>query len=297
MLGLVFFGCNVITFLLMAAILMGAYKPNRGKIFGIFIPSERISDDRLTQVIQRYKTRNRIWFWLSFFTMFLQLYQTDYFSIVFSYFMIWTFLIIFIKMWIISKANSELKKLKREAGWYDAIRDSEEDYWYGGIFYFNPDSKKVFVNSTLVGGSSSMNLATKAGRNTMILSTILIIVLLVPPWFLILKDDFVKPVIQLSDTQLTVKSAFHKVSVNLTDIEQIVVTEISGGVKVNGSGTERYERGVFYYSDYGDCDVFKYQALKEVLLIQIAHHRPLIINMPTYDETMQLYQEISNATK
>lgn len=297
MLGIVFFGCNVITFFIMAAVFMGATKSNRGKLFGILIPSERMTDERVNEVVQKYKIRNRIWFWISFITMFLQLYQTDYFSIVFSYFLIWTFAIIVFKMIIIAKANSELKKLKFEAGWYDAIRDSEEDFWHGGIFYYNPNSQKVFVNSSLVGTSSSMNLATKAGKITMILSTVLIILLLFPPWFLILKDDFVNPIIHLSDTQLTVKSAFHKVNVDLADIEQIVITEVSGGVKVNGSGTERYARGVFYFSDYGDCDVFKYQSTKEVVLIRFSNHRPLIINMPTYDETMQLYQEILIATK
>ncbi|GAB6108730.1 PH domain-containing protein [Fusibacter bizertensis] len=295
MLGIIFFGCNVITFFLMAAIYMGISKPSRGKLFGIYIPPEKMSDERVTEVIQRYKTKNKIWFWISFLTMFLQLYPTDYFSIILSYFLVWTTAIIVFKMKLIANVNSELIKLKRELGWYDAVRDVEENYWHGGMFYYNPNSKKVFVNSSLVGNSSSVNLATKAGRNTMIFSAVLIILLLVPSWVLILKDDFVEPKIHISNTELTVKSAFHKVNVKLSDIEQVTVTEISGGNKVNGSGTARYARGVFYYSEYGNCDVFKYRSTKEVILIQIKNRRPLILNMPTYEETMSLYQEIMKA--
>lgn len=284
---------NLFLLLVFWAINIGSHKPKRGKIFGIRFPQERFKDERFTEILDWYMRRDRLWLWLAFVTAFTPLYPTQYFSITFSAFLIWTTWVVAYKITLFSRAMQKVRNLKSACGWTDPVLDADEQYWRGGVFYYNPHSKKIFTNAHLMGTGSTVNLATRGGKIFMIVTLLLLVVSIVPAWFLIIKDDFLAPAIVLTDDYLSVKSAFSKTTVDLDDIESIVLTrDVTIGPKSNGSSTALYKRGRFYVSGYGSTYVFIFNENAEAVLITLKDGSALIVNEQSPERTHELYRRL-----
>lgn len=293
MIGIIFFICNLFTLMIMQLVSLGTEKTRRNRRFGIYLPSERLDDERVLEVVAKYRRQNKVWFWISFVTLFINFIDTPYISILFSAFMIWNFGMIYWKFSLYAHAANALKKLKSEYRWSDEIHDAEEKYWFFGMFYYNPNSPKLWVNHQS-GMGSTINIATKAGKRIMIATVVFIVVTLVPLWIGIVMDDFVAPNIELDNDALVIRSFLNKTEIEYDDISQIqLISELTSGTKVNGSATELYRRGLFYISAYGRCELSVYNAVSPIIvIIPIEGVRPVLLNTATAEETMALYNEL-----
>ena len=291
--GIILTGSNLFLILIFWAMNIGVHKPKRGKIFGVNMPEPRMNDERVTDIVSWYLVRDKWWLRISLITAFLPLYPTTYFSIVFSFFMLWTIAVLGYKMWLFSKALKKLRDLKDTCGWFDPVRDADEKHWYGGIFYHNPDSKKMFTNQYMMGMGSTVNLATKGGRVFMIITGVILFISVLPPWALIIVDDFVPPSIKLTESELVIKSAFSKAHANYDDIEMVLWTnDLKIGTKVSGSGTDRYTRGTFYVGEYGKSKVYRFKDFSQLIVVTVKDGQPIIFSSETLNETEAIYREL-----
>lgn len=291
--GIILTVSNLFLILIFWAMNIGVHKPKRGKIFGVNMPEARMNDDRVTEIVDWYLIRDKWWFRISLITAFLPLYPTVYFSIILSIFMIWTFAVLGYKMWLFGKTLRKLRDLKDACGWFDPVRDADEKHWYGGVFYYNPDSKKMFTNQYMMGMGSTVNLATKGGRNFMIITGALLVITVMPSWGLTIVDDFVPPSIKLTDSELVIKSAFSKASTSYDNIESVLwTTDVKIGTKATGSGTSLYSRGTFYVSEYGQSKVYRFKDFTELIVVTLKEGKPIIFNTKTLDETEAIYREL-----
>lgn len=296
--GTIFFLNNVILLLVFWAATLGVEKTKRGKRFGIYIPSERLNDERVLEICDAYKRQNKLWLSLGLLTSLLPLVPTVYFSITFSIFMIWTGLIIFLKLKISAQAMKALKTLKSTQGWENPEVDADEKNWHwGGVIYYNPSSDKLFKASPEFPASYTFNLATKAGKISWFLIGALLVGTLLPAWGMIIIDDIFPPRMTFSETEFSIKSGFSRLSVPLSQIESVQWAEdLSIGSKQKGSSTALYKRGTFSIRNLGKAHVYIFNDISEQILINLSEDRPILLNMKSLEETQRLYEELKNAS-
>ncbi|OJV66847.1 MAG: hypothetical protein BGO41_05375 [Clostridiales bacterium 38-18] len=295
MVGWILWGSSFMLLATFMGIFYGYGKPSRGKILGIRLSEAYFEEDAVKEVITKYKIKNRAWFWISFVSMFGMIYKTPYFSITFSIFMGWTLFTIIGKLWISGSAYEQLKVVKKEMGWYNKSLDFEEDCWYGGQFYSNPESDKFWVKSSsgLQSGNITFNLSNKKARWTLLIILIVTVIIIFPLWGSVILEDVTEPVIKLDQQYLSIHAVFSKTSIEISAINNIEIVERpTNGSKINGSATERYARGKFYYNPYGNCKVYLFKSSDIAILIEATDEVPILINKKTNDETMQLFERI-----
>ena len=291
--GIIFAISNLFLVLIFWAINLGVHKPKRGKLFGVNMPEGHMNDERVQEIVSGYLKRDKRWFLIALITAFLPLYPTDYFSITYSFFLIWTTWVIVYKMAIFGKTVKKLRDLKDACGWFDPVRDADEKHWYGGVWYHNPDSKKMFTNQYMMGMGSTVNMATRGGKIFMIAVAIILFVSLVPTWAMIVIDDFVPPKIELSETSFSIRSGFGKVETPYEDIVSISWEEdLKIGTKSNGSGTPIYSRGTFFVGDYGKCYVNRFKAVPEMILVIRENDKPMVFNTVSLEKTQEIYRAL-----
>jgi len=302
------FGCNLMTLLILMGANYGMHKYSRGKIFGVIIPSGRENDEAVVGIVERYKKQNRIWMLFSFLTNFITLVNTPYVSFSIIALFLWLAVVIGGKLYISGMASESLKQLKYTRGWYDAVRDEDEQYWKWGVFYNNPNSKKILVNGPM--GSSNVNIATKFGKGFMIvMSLILIGSFIILPIFVVM-DDFIEPKVSITDEKISVHSVMEKGEMPIAAIDKIFITEnLKIGSKMMGSATQLYARGIFYVSPYDRCEISIFKENPVVIVILPKGYtemgksesynqenpdkiKPLIFNLKDKTETMQLYEKL-----
>ena len=295
MAGWILWGSSLLLLVTFIGVFYGYGKPSRGKIFGIRLSEAFFEEDAIKEVVSKYKRRNRVWFWIAFISMFGMIYKTPFFSVTFSIFMGWTLFVIIGKLWLFGSAYEQMKAIKKEMGWYDKSLDYEEDCWYGGQFYYNPESKQFWVKSRsgLQGGNITLNLANKKARWTMIITLVLTVVILFPLWGSVILEDVSEPTFKFEEQTLNIKSVFSRTSIDLSSVTSVeIVDRPTQGSKLNGSATERYARGKFYYSPYGNCKVYLFKSSDIAILIEATDALPTLINKKTNDETILLFEQI-----
>lgn len=293
MAGVIFLVSNLFLVLLLGAFTMGMHRLSRGKIFGVNLPNGRENDERVQDIVLKYRKNSRLWFVFSLVTAMLVLIPTPFFSVVYTIFLIWTTVVIVLKFKIIGTARKAMIELKHQVGWYDPTRDVEETYWKGGFFYNNPNSDKMFVSKSAFGYGSTVNMATKGGRRFMMVTAVILFLSLVPSWGLIVLDDIQQPSVKVDGNDLVVKSAMNKATIPLSEIVSVELREdVVIGTKINGSGTSLYSRGKFYVGEFGKCNVFRFKNVEPLIVIQQKNGIPLIFNLKTESETLEWYYKL-----
>ncbi len=289
---------NLFLLLVFWAVTKGAEKVKRGKRFGIYLPSERLNDERVMAICEKYQNQNSHWLSVGLLSSLLPLFPTDYFSITFSLFMIWTGLIIYLKLKMGAQAMQALKTLKAQQGWENPEVDADEKNWlWGGVIYYNPSSEKLFKASPDFPASYTFNLATRAGKISWFLIAALLLVTLLPAWGMIIVDDLLPPRVVISDIDLSIKSGFSSVNVPIDHIESVQWAEdLSVGSKQSGSSTALYKRGTFTIRNKGKARVYIFNHVAEKIWVTLSEDKPILINMKTSEETQQLFQELKKAS-
>ena len=276
---------------------MGIEKPNRNKIFGIYIPAERYDDEQVMEVINTYKFKNRWWFWISVATNFLMLFQTKYFSVIYTFFLLWMFGVIGFKLYLLGHATERLKEIKKERHWFDSNRDQEEEYWRFGMFYFNPNSSKFWV-SQQGSMNTTVNLSTRKGKWFMGITCGILFLLLVPLTAQLILEDFIPPKITMSEKTFTIKSTMYDVSIDYEDIDQVELLVDEGhntlkGAKQSGSATDYYSRGKFYIGSYEKSFLSIFHETTPVIIIHPSNgQRTILFNDVTEENTYELLEQL-----
>lgn len=153
---------------------------------------------------------------------------------------------------MISKLQQLRKQYEKDM---DLLSDSEEEYWIGGMFYYNPKSTKVMVDHPM-GTGTTVNLATGAGKGTCVFAGLTFLSFPIICLWIILEE--------FTPISLTVKEEL-LIAHQLTDeyvIDVGTITELSLEEELpkvsrsSGTGMEHLKKGNYRSSTDGKIKIF-----------------------------------------
>ena len=166
----------------------------------------------------------------------------------------------------------------------------EDQYWRYGI-YINPDDPRVIVPDRL-GMNMSTNLGRPAGRISMILLTVAVVII---ACITLLVSDFSSDPFRMSITGDTVdlSAPFSKTrEIPLDDITAVQLVDHlpKGGIRVFGSATDHYLTGEFRFAD-DSAYLLVYRDESPVIEIKTADYTYYFTTKDS-ESTMKQYQQL-----
>jgi len=131
----------------------------------------------------------------------------------------------------------------------------EDAHWIYGLFYYNPDDKKIMVNDR-VGIGTTMNLAHKTGKIVMVISIICILALPISGIYVI-REEFTPLTTEFLDNRIVVTHTAEELDLFMKDIKSVeMIDNLPSRVKVVGTGMENLLKGTFKVSGYGKSRLY-----------------------------------------
>jgi hypothetical protein len=165
------------------------------------------------------------------------------------------------------KVRGVQEKLTAESGkdWYV----DDDDYWPGGIFYYNPNDNRLLIN-TRVGINSTINLAKTSGK--MIAVLIALILLLMPLTGLFVNLWEKQPLsLELTENTLIAHRGSKKEILNLSEISKIqLLDELPEHMTRNwGTASDQLMSGRYTASGLGSIQLSLDPKAAPFLLIEL----------------------------
>ena len=131
----------------------------------------------------------------------------------------------------------------------------EDDYWIYGIFYYNPEDKKRFINNR-VGIGTTMNLAHKSGKIIIVLTIACLLALPISGLY-VMKEEFTPLRAEFLNDRIVVTHTKEELVLSAKDIKSVeIVDTLPDTTKVVGTGMEHLLKGTFHVSGYGKCRLY-----------------------------------------
>ncbi|WP_313133822.1 PH domain-containing protein [Anaerocolumna sp.] len=152
----------------------------------------------------------------------------------------------------------------------------EDDHWIYGLFYYNPDDKKILVNDR-VGIGTTMNLAHKTGKIVTLIAIVCMLTLPISVIYVI-KEEFTPLTTKILDNRIVVTHIAEELDLPTEEIRSVEVVEhLPSTVKVVGTGMEHLLKGTFNVSGYGRCKLYL-NPEKPPFLVMTTEDERIIIN-------------------
>lgn len=224
--------------------------------------AEIVDEDRNINVLIT-RIRRNCWskFWLSMtwlsgifavvFWMFITGKIPNLFGLILT--LIYSSIIIYIAMKAEFTARYVQQRLSKEST--RPLYIDEDAHWIYGLFYYNPDDKKIMVNDR-VGIGTTMNLAHKTGKIVMVISIICILALPVSGIYVI-REEFTPLTTEFLDNRIVVTHTTEELDLFMKDIKSAeMIDNLPSRVKVVGTGMENLLKGTFKVSGYGNSRLY-----------------------------------------
>lgn len=183
------------------------------------------------------------------------------------------------------------------------ILSFEEDncYVYHPIFgylYNNPNNPAALVDKP-VGIGQTMNLGTKKGRIWFYFSYSILLVVIIGSFALLAFEDFLPPVMQVTDTQVRISRTLYPYEFSEEEIESIelldtkpLLLNLSRNV---GSNTGWYRRGLYSTKDITNLRLYYYLKVLPVIRFQLQGEKEgvLYYNSATAEDTRTLWESLA----
>lgn len=225
-----------------------------GMAYGIPLPGKEehpefsLKED-LKQIEEAYKKEMKRYLLILAIIPIVSLF-IPWFSISFTIWMIWTFVMVGLFFVPFIRANIKVKQILQQHG---IIVD--EKGWKWGIFYKNKEDKHILVTSRM-GTGQTFNMAKPVGIATEIL--VVLTVLAIPVlcvWMMM--EEFVPISITIEENTLVAhqwKDEYEIPVDSITNVE--LIQELPRMSKSNGSAMDELDKGTFYIRNVGKCEVF-----------------------------------------
>lgn len=207
-----------------------------------------------TQALTRLRRQywRRTWLWVSWYMVLFALSLWLYYYAPLPGFLaigVLTLGLVIVAFRLEFKLRRAQEKLTADSG--IGFYVDEDDQWIWGLFYCNPNDRRLVVNDR-VGCNTSVNLARPAGKVLMgLLAALLVFLPILGVW---LMGEERSPVeLALTDTALVASHGGDRYEVPLKDIDQVeMLSELPGGLRrVVGTGMDTVQKGR-YASDQFD---------------------------------------------
>ncbi|HHT94004.1 MAG TPA: hypothetical protein GXZ66_10970 [Clostridiaceae bacterium] len=259
---------------------------------------EMVNDNlELTKALTQVRKQNWSIMWLvssylmSFLSLVIFLTQNHPFPMLFSILLITAIFIIAI-MRIEFKTRKIQEDLTKDTG-QDLYID-EDDAWIGGIIYYNPNNKKLFVNYR-VGTNVTVNVARPAGK---VFLAITILLLIAIPFTGPILSQIGKAPIELyvKDNYITAKNGGTEYSIKLDNIESVELFEEKPDIsRINGTGLENLAKGTFTLKGVGVIKVILDPNHTPFILVTTKDNKRYLFGSRDEEHTRNVYEEISKS--
>lgn len=170
----------------------------------------------------------------------------------------------------------------------------EDDYWIGGMFYYNPRDTRLLINAR-TGMNTTVNLARPAGIVLTILSVILLLSLpLVGPVMGYVERQEIS--LTVDDHVLRAKSGMADYPVAVDDIKSVTLLEElpKDFVRVAGNGLDRRISGRFSSPSTGPVQVLADPTAPPFLLVETQESGSYLFGARR-EEVRELYQALNDS--
>lgn len=290
-----------ICFALVVPIIYFILKPyavfKKNIILNVTLPSEAKKDSFVNKQIVLFKR------WLLLISVLILISYTIYaFFIVksmghFAFFSFnWFLLAIVLPHIILIYFNRRLHKYKIEKDWglagnidKDGYIDDDQ-YWVGGLFYYNPNDNHILVNDR-VGMGMSMNIGKPIGK--IFYGVTALLLLLMPfmgAWILIEEET---PISISLDNNNVIFSHINDYKIKFDDIQEIeLIYELPNTVKLSGTELDNLMKGTFKVNDgIGKANLNLNPNVSPYILIN-TKDETYILGSENGEETAAIYTDI-----
>lgn len=170
----------------------------------------------------------------------------------------------------------------------------EDDCWIWGMFYYNPNDKRLLVNAR-VGINSTINLARRSGQ---ILAGATLLLLLACPLMGIWLMDMEKAPVELTvtETELVAEHYTSEYTVALEDIASIHrLEELPAIRRVTGTGMPNVSTGIWTCDDWGRLTCCVDPRTGPWLLVETEDGKQYLFNSTDPEETRAVFEQIKPA--
>ena len=185
------------------------------------------------------------------------------------------------------------ERLPRESGARDYV--DEDQYWIWGLFYCNPDDRRTLINDR-TGMGMGMNLAKPAGKITMgLVALILVIgVPLAAVWLVAI--DFTPRTVRIEDGALYFQHFTERYEIPLDEISETeLLYELPRAARVAGTGMDTLCEGRFDVEGYENVRISLDPGQDCYIVVLTAEGLTRIFNLMTREETEAFYAELLRA--
>lgn len=171
----------------------------------------------------------------------------------------------------------------------------EDEYWLFGMFYYNPNDKKI-LKINRVGMGTTVNLATKIGKGLTVFSALCMLSLPAFSAWLIM-EEFTPANVYVQENKIVCEHTKVEYEIPMEKIQSVdFLTELPRTTKINGSGMDNLCKGKYKVQGYGFCSVFYNPQLESYIILTLSD-KTMIINCNSEEETQTLYHEIEKRIK
>lgn len=191
-----------------------------------------------------------------------------------------------------------LEKMRNVEANYADKRDraeNEDQYWIGGILYYNKNDKHSMVN-VRTGFGTTMNLATPIGMGFAVFGALVFLTIPVMCLWMVL-EEYTPIKLSLINETLTAEHLSVDYEIPVENIENItVINELPTWSKVSGTGMDNLCKGTFYIRNEGKCEAFVNPENTEFIKIEADGVRYYMSGADD-DATARLIEELQELTE
>lgn len=153
---------------------------------------------------------------------------------------------------MISKLQQLRKQYEKDM---DLLSDSEEEYWIGGMFYYNPKSTKVMIDHPM-GTGTTVNMATGAGKGTCVFAGLTFLSLPIVCLWVVL-EEFTPISLAIREDMLIAHQLKDEYVIDVDTITELTLEEELPKVsRSSGTGMEHLKKGNYRSSTDGKIKIF-----------------------------------------
>ena len=207
-----------------------------------------------------------------------------------AYLFLWIIFIILGQNICIRKSFNKIQLLKKQNDWFIEGIPDEDKYW-SGIIYRNPNDKKLFVEKR-VGIGTTINFAHPAGKACLIGIILILIVTLVPAAVLIYKLSNADFNLTVEDNKVSIDAPFYDLSFDKDEIEKVeTLSKMPTVTKRDGASDNKLLLGNFKVEGYGDSRVYIKNDVNKIVVIKLKDLN-VFISGDDESEAEEIYKEL-----
>ena len=279
----------------------GKEEYSEGMIFGVHIPKEKVEEEVVQAIAQKYKRQyKKFQRWnmlLGILVCGLAFVGMGLFIIVWT---VWLTEYIVGLYWFVYGTHRKMYDLKVSNGWVmesskqiiyvdtEMIETDDDVYWKNG-WYSNPHDKRLFVQERMCGMNYSMNMAkTSAKIFTAVISAVVIGCAV---WIAAILVEFAttEVTVEMKNGIMDIRAASYDYQIKTEDILAVKMIEEmpeDNFYRSNGGDTEKFLIGHFRGKETGKCMMFLYKEETPILEIQL---KDMTVFLNSENETEEWY--------